>query len=394
MTLKVLHLFSNHKVTGPAELALDTSRFIERGDEDHPEGSIEGYFLSSAHPSDPTWLDDLAKERNSRKVTVDGLRLGKHFNPFRAFLDSKKLTQELKRGDYDLLHCHLPNDHMIAGMARSRLPKDKRPPIVRTLYDGVTPKWNWRQRKTLIKNTDALVCFSSKVRDELLQEEGMKQIEIFKLDPPIDTDRFNNLDPEPRRKGRETYGIDTDTFTVGIVARMQTHRRFEYVLQAVKLAAEKIPNFRFVIIGRGTNQETVAKQPVKEMGLSDVVIFSGYISGDSYVETLRSLDAKLFVVPGSDGTCRAVREALSAGIPVIAADRGMLGELVRDGHTGKVIEDTSENLAQAMIELAENREMLKSYSAASRQDALDRFSYSKYIGDLLSIYDRVLTHSS
>ena len=33
--------------------------------------------------------------------------------------------------------------------------------------------------------------------------------------------------------------------------------------------------------------------------------------GIEYVDTLRCMDAKVFLVPGSDGSCRAVREAMA-----------------------------------------------------------------------------------
>jgi len=125
---------------------------------------------------------------------------------------------------------------------------------------------------------------------------------------------------------------------------------------------------------------------VRERGLDGTVILPGYLTGDEYAGTLAALDVAVFLVPGSDGTCRAVREALAMGLPVIAARRGMLPELVRDGETGLIIDDTPENLAQALVRLARDRETRLRMSELARADAHRRFSYATHAAALLDLY--------
>ena len=179
---------------------------------------------------------------------------------------------------------------------------------------------------------------------------------------------------------------------------MQRHRRFHALLEAVQIVAAEVPDFRFVIIGRGTHQEEVAREPVRRLGLSDVVIFAGYLQGEEYVETLQSLDVKVFLVPGSDGTCRAVREAMAAGIPVVAARRGMLPRLVEDGKTGHVFDDEAgdapRNLARRLVELARDEPLRRRMAAASQQAAIERFSYRPHVEALIEIYERARSEMS
>jgi glycosyltransferase involved in cell wall biosynthesis len=390
---RVVHLFANHKLTGPAELALDTARFVHESGRvpgaSNGKGKLEGLFVPGWHPNDPEWVADLARERGVRMVEEPGLHLSKHFYPVRTLRSALALRRYLRRESIDLVHCHMPNDHLVATIARSLGTAGTLIPIVRTIYDGEALVAGWRQRWTLGKNCDHLVYFSQNLEETLESELGIPPARRSRLDPPIDTTRFQP-DPAVRNLGRQHLGIDASSFVVGIVARMQTHRRFEILLDSIARVAKVLPDFRFVIIGRGTHQERVAFEPVRQMGLDSTVIFSGYRSGDDYVATLQALDAKIFLVPGSDGTCRAVRESLACGIPLIAANRGMLSEIVRDGETGKIIEDTSENLANAMIEFAQDRDRLKSMALKSREDAESRFSYERYIGGILDIYAKVL----
>jgi glycosyltransferase involved in cell wall biosynthesis len=129
---------------------------------------------------------------------------------------------------------------------------------------------------------------------------------------------------------------------------------------------------------------------VRRLGLAETARFTGYLGGEEYVGALRALDLSIFLVPGSDGTCRAVREALAMGLPVVAARRGILPELVKDQETGLLIEDTPENLAAALIELGRDRARLGEMSAAARRDAEARFSYGAHATALESVYRSVV----
>lgn len=171
---------------------------------------------------------------------------------------------------------------------------------------------------------------------------------------------------------------------------MQTHRRFEVLLEAVRRAVAEAPRLRLVVIGRGTNQETVAREPARRLGLGEVVRFPGYLDGDDYVAALAGLDAKIFLVPGSDGSCRAVREALAMGKPVVAARRGMLVEIVRDGETGLLVDDEPEALARALARLAGDGEARRRMGEAAGREARERFSIAAVAAEVVRIYGATL----
>ncbi len=185
-------------------------------------------------------------------------------------------------------------------------------------------------------------------------------------------------------------GLPKDAYVVGIVARMQTHRRFGPLLEAVRIVADHIPQFRFVIIGRGTHQDKVARDPVRKLGLEKIVLFAGYRLGENYRTALQTFDVKVFLVPGSDGTCRAVREALASGIPVVSSQRGILPTLIEDGKTGRVIEDTPDNIAKVLIDISSSPEQLAEMKKASRRNAKKRFSFQNYVSAIFDLWERSL----
>ena len=86
-------------------------------------------------------------------------------------------------------------------------------------------------------------------------------------------------------------------------------------------------------------------------------------------EALRALDAFLFLVPGSDGTCRAVCDAMAFGKPVVATRRGILPELLAERRRSEVpgfaVEEDAESLAAALLDLLTEPALRAACSAAA-----------------------------
>jgi glycosyltransferase involved in cell wall biosynthesis len=175
---------------------------------------------------------------------------------------------------------------------------------------------------------------------------------------------------------------------VGIVARVQPQRRFEVFLNAIVYTLKKIPNLKVLIIGRGTHIEEVAIKPVENLGIKDHVIFTGYRLED-YPSILAALDIKVFLVPGSDGSCRAVREAMAMGESVIVAKRGILPEIVEDGVSGLVVEDTPENLADAIIRLVDDATLREKIGLAARKRMSEDFNLKTQLTKMEEVYKRL-----
>jgi len=157
------------------------------------------------------------------------------------------------------------------------------------------------------------------------------------------------------------------------VARVQPHRRFELLWEGLARAKARGTRVRVLLIGRGTSFEEVAAEPVRRLGLEDVVTFPGYLRGVDYASTLGALDAQLFLVPGSDPTCRALREGMALGVPSLVTRRGLLPDLVADGASGLLFDETPEALAAALARLAADRALRDRLGegARARAEAFD-----------------------
>ena len=81
------------------------------------------------------------------------------------------------------------------------------------------------------------------------------------------------------------------------------------------------------------------------------------------------------------------------GVPIIASQRGILSELVGDGERGLVIDDTPENLANAIIELAHDRERRIAFGQHARQFAREHFSLNRQADIVGGIYRELMERS-
>lgn len=376
--MKILHLFSNWKWTGPAEHALATVTYLFKRDYD--------VTFACAHP--PVAVEDslMQRARKANMPLVNGLYLNKHLHIAQNISDVFRLRQLIDTMAFDLIHTHLTNDHMIAGLA-SRL-TSKKVTLIRTVYDGNGLTAGFRNRLLLSFATDGLITVSDLSRQAIQRQFGFPTAKIWTISPGVDCEKFNpSVDGS---KVRSKYALDNDTPLVGIVARVQPHRRFDIFLKAIKILVAEIPRLKVFIIGRGTHIQEVAIKPAHEMGLSEFICFTGY-QLNGYPEMLAALDLKVFLVPGSDGSCRAVREAMAMGKPVVVAKRGMLPEIVDDGVNGLVVDDTPENLARAISHLLKNKELRKKMGEAGRKKMNEQSNLIHQQGKIEKIYRQTFT---
>lgn len=376
----VLQLISDWKWTGPAEPVLELTRRLQE------QGCTVFFGCSGCPPGvDPTgMLRDratkagveplpglcLKKNRGLRGEEVGGLIRDMNF--LRRFVRKQRIH---------IVHTHLTHDHLVAGAAMRSL--SRRPAIVRTNHKAL-PLPRRMGNVILMKYfTDGYLTHSRQALAEDARNFGDCRLKMAGINPAVDLERFQPRRPSPET--RRSLGLSEDDIVAGIVARVQRHRKFDLFLNAALLAAAKSTRLKFLVVGRGTHREEVAIKPARQMGLGDRVIFAGYRRGD-FVDILNCFDMKIFLVPGSDGSCRAVREAMAMGKPVIASSRGMLPELVEHDKTGLVVGDSPEQLAHAMLRLAENRELRLAMGIAARAKAETEFSPTVQVRQVMEFY--------
>jgi len=102
------------------------------------------------------------------------------------------------------------------------------------------------------------------------------------------------------------------------------------------------------------------------------------------------MDIFVFLMPGSDGTARALREAMAMGRPVIVADRGMLPELVDHEVSGLVVKDTAQDLAQGVLRLLRHPDLRESFGKAAHEKAHHEFRLDRQVEAVEEFYQEMI----
>lgn len=384
--MKVLHLVSNRKLTGPVDPAIRLARALL-------ELNLDSRIAVGRPTPGPGPIDDLVRERGLEPLT--DLRLPKHRRLFVNRADVKTLLRMLEADPVDILHAHLDNAHGVAARARRGLaralrhpPGSRRPIIVRSLYDDLAPPSSLRYRWLYTREVDGVFVFGERVRRTLLERFRLPEDRVIKLDGAVSTDRFHPREHDEEMRAR--LGIPPGAIVVGIVARIQRHRRFEVLLEAMRRVFEVVPGVVLLILGRGTHAREVAHQEALRLGIADRVLLPGYIAGDDYPRALACFDVKVFLVPGSDGTCRAVRESQATGVPVVTSRRGLLPEIVQDGVDGLVVDDEPEALARALQKITSDTGLRMELGQNALRRARDTLSPRRQAEVVLDAYRRWL----
>lgn len=358
--MRILHLYSNYKWTGPADPAIRCAyRLRELG--------LDVQFTQASWcpvGSEHRMREELWKWR---MPVISGLQLPKHFRLRALREDVRLLRMRLVRERYDVLHCHQPTDHLAAALATLGL--SRRTVVVRTLYDPDPPRRGLRFSLAL-RRTNGLVLPTEAAARGMVSRFGYDRERLLVQEPVVEARRSDGPDL------RTAWGLDSSHFVVGITARVQPHRRFDLLWDITRRMVDQLPNARVVLLGRGNDHDlrTLVHEPVERLGLRGHVILPGYQMGADYDAALRSLDAFLFLVPGSDGTCRAVREAMAQGIPVVTTRRGILPELMRataDGRLpGSCHDEDPASMSQALVCLGADSALRNAAGSAARDRTL------------------------
>jgi len=370
--LKILHVTSDWKWTGPAEPMLHAVTGLRE----------RGHISDLACPIEPEEggpaLATRARERGIEPV--EQLRVAQGYRPWRERGEVRRLRERIRKEGYALVHAHHTRDLLLCRAALRGLPAKlvvswhRGEPIQPTPWN----RWLWGPRRLA-----GMTVLSPSLAVHAREHLGFSQQRLCVLPGVVDAEKFTPRTP-PLELARE-LGLKPEHRVLGIVARLQPHRRFELLLEAVDRIRAELPQFRLLVVGRGTRARQVLDEPVAARGLGDVVIRAGYRRGD-YLDVLASMHGLIFLVPGSDGSCRAVLEAMSMALPVIATRRGILPDTIGDGTTGRLVDETPEAIADAIREFCREPRVFRERGIAARERVLATHRVEQYAQRLERFY--------
>lgn len=133
------------------------------------------------------------------------------------------------------------------------------------------------------------------------------------------------------------------------IGRLAAEKNLKTLLSAYALVLESEQNSRLILIGDGPQKDDL-KKFAKDLGISEHVNFTGLVPFDQIPRYLKAADIFCFSsVSETQGL--VTMEAMAAGLPVAAVRGTGTTEIVRDGETGILTENSPADLAQAILNI-------------------------------------------
>lgn len=268
--------------------------------------------------------------RSVRVIRIGGLP----FPPYPELQISApdpRILRELGRFEPDVVHVVGPACLGIWGIAAARLLRIPLVASYHTDYPAYLLKHGlelarpaiWPLIRTLHNAAQVNLCPSRFTRDEL-ESHGIEPVGLWR--GGVDTKRFHP-DAATQAMRRRLLGgkrVRKGQSLAIYVGRVSPEKDLELLFDI----HDAIPGLHFALVGDGPDRERLE---AKASGRR--IHFTGFLRGEELAAAYASAD--LFVMPSSTETLGfVVLEAMSAGIPAVAAAAGGIPDLVSHGENG------------------------------------------------------------
>jgi glycosyltransferase involved in cell wall biosynthesis len=184
------------------------------------------------------------------------------------------------------------------------------------------------------------------------------------------------------------------TLSVGVVGRLSPNKGQDVFLRAAREVARAESRARFLLAGEAflPGDDLFELELRRLAGVPELegrVHFLGFHPDVSFL--LSRLD--LLVAPSRrESLGISVLEAMSAGLAVVASDRGGLRETIQDGITGLLVpEEDPSALAQAIVSLLGDIGRRREMGRNGRRRVTEEFSHQAMTRRVEELYDELTT---
>ncbi len=316
----------------------------------------------------------LGKMAAAEGIEVRICRMKKHYDlPAIAFI-MKVISSER----IDVINSHSGRDSFLAGIA-GRM-SGRKPVIVRTRHIALPIT----SRFTYSLLSHKVVTTSDYVKRYLISA-GVGNERIVTIHTGIDLSRFDP-DNTPATL-RQELGLGPEAPLIGTVAILRNKKGHKILLEAIPRVLEKIPDAVFVFAGDGPQTRNISNA-IERAGLSGKVFMLGLRQDIPVI--VNSFD--IFVLPTLQEAHGGVFvEAMAMRKPVIGTDVGGVGEVIKHGINGYLVDPgNAKALADAMLKMLSDKEGMAAMGREGRKMVEQQFSTEKMCDSMYALYVSLL----
>jgi glycosyltransferase involved in cell wall biosynthesis len=291
----------------------------------------------------------------------------------------RQIEECIQEDGIQLLHTHGYKADLYGYVAARRSGK----PIVATCHNWVGGTaalgiYNRLDRMAL-KRFQRLAAVSDSVAQRLL-DSGVSAKKIRTIANGIDVGLFERARPLP------VFDFEGNK-VVGMVARLDLQKGFEYLLRAARELCAAFPGLKVVIVGEGPDRQAI-EHMVQRFGLRSNVILAGQHSDMPGIYAAMDI----FVLPSlNEGLPMTILEAMAASRPVIATRVGAIPKVIKDGETGLLVDPGDvDGLRNALARLLLDSDLCRCLGSAGHDWISGNYTSEAMALKYRQMYDEVL----
>jgi len=332
---------------------------------------------------------DLVNHLRERGIVVHTIgSLKRDCSPLNDLRALFTLYQLIRRGRYNIVHCHSTKAGLVGRIAAwlARTPK-----IYFTVHGWGfynQEEYGWLQRLLIFleriaaKCSTKIICVSESCKRDAVAGAIAEDEKFLVIRNGIDWNVNGDRDDI-----RKNLGFNDGTIVFGMVSRLAYPKNPLMFLQAAREIRQWRLEVRFVLVGRGPLFKDCADF-IAENGLSDSILLLGERSPEETRRLISSFDV-LVLISKFEALGLAIIEGMFAGLPIIASNVGGIPELVMDGKNGFLVDsDKLTQLTGKMELLTRNSDLRYSMGICNQEIARENFCLDKMIKSYNEIYDQ------
>jgi L-malate glycosyltransferase len=191
-------------------------------------------------------------------------------------------------------------------------------------------------------------------------------------------------------EAKQRLGMPSNSFVIGIAARLERIKRHDLFLATARYLAENIPGSKFVIAGAGRQEESLQRL-VLESSLQNRVALLG--DRQDVYDVLRAMDI-LLICSDHEGIPMVMLEAMALGVAVVSRDVGGISEVIRNGINGILVpSDRPEELGRACMSIFQDPKLLADLRLAAHDQIQRQYSAEKNAQAVVELYQSICRQS-
>jgi|TARA_B100001971_G_C18258590_1_gene584524 glycosyltransferase involved in cell wall biosynthesis len=257
--------------------------------------------------------------------------------------------------------------------------------VIKTIIDLITfkivrnKKFNkrvmWKITCKFYNKCDLIIVPSESIIKGLKEYKVTKPIKV--LSNGVNLNRFSP------KKNYEAGRV----FKIIHVGRVGFEKNIDVIVRSYNLLLKEKENVSLDIVGDGPAILSL-KNLVKSLGLTNKIIFTGYMGGKKLVDEYKSGD--IFVTASTMETQGlTILEAMSCGLPIVGVNEYAIPDLVIHNVNGYVAKPFDEvKIKEYLLKLMENPPLMKKFGRKSVEIAKTH-DLKKVVNKLEGLYKRV-----